>query len=281
MKTLQIKDTFDDLVFENRNKEYGAYYLRRVGDAYTSKAMAISYLFIMSIIFGPQIYAKYKGLKQIEPESHTTVVNIADYLPEVPKKEEPPKLEKKVVPPAKDVIKYIDPTVAIDKDVTEEELPPPIDQLDGKIIGSMNVKGEENGIDPPLINPTEPSNGEASNGNAKPKEEVKEDNTIYSFTAVKPEFPDGLNALMKYLARNIKYPAIAREAGIQGRVTARFVVGKDGMIKDITILRGIGGGCDEEALRVIKSMPNWTPGQNNGKPVNVVFTLPINFTLEN
>lgn len=94
-----------------------------------------------------------------------------------------------------------------------------------------------------------------------------------------PEFPGGESELYKYLENNIKYPPVARDAGISGSVYVKFVVNEDGKISGITILRGIGGGCDEEVIRIIKSMPPWKPGKQNGIPVPVYFNLPIKFTL--
>ncbi len=95
-----------------------------------------------------------------------------------------------------------------------------------------------------------------------------------------PEFPGGMGALMKYLATHINYPALAKESGIQGRVFINFVVEPNGSIDHVKVLRGIGGGCDEEAVRVVKSMPKWIPGKQRGKPVRVSFNLPVKFTLE-
>jgi protein TonB len=95
-----------------------------------------------------------------------------------------------------------------------------------------------------------------------------------------PTFPGGERELLKYLAENIKYPALAREAGIQGNVALSFVIGKDGSINDVQLLRDIGGGCGKEAIRVVHNMPNWSPGEANGHKVKVRFTLPVRFRLE-
>ncbi|MBL7766643.1 MAG: energy transducer TonB [Chitinophagaceae bacterium] len=103
---------------------------------------------------------------------------------------------------------------------------------------------------------------------------------VYTITDQMPEFPGGQDAMMTYLRQNLKYPEMAKEAGIQGRVICGFVVNEDGQISDVTVLRGIGNGCDQEAIRVIKSMPNWKPGRQNGRPVKVKFNLPINFKLQ-
>jgi protein TonB len=95
-----------------------------------------------------------------------------------------------------------------------------------------------------------------------------------------PQFPGGMGAVMKFLATHIQYPALAKESGIQGRVFINFVVEPNGQIDHVKVLRGIGGGCDEEAVRVVKSMPKWIPGKQRGKPVRVSFNLPVKFTLE-
>jgi protein TonB len=95
-----------------------------------------------------------------------------------------------------------------------------------------------------------------------------------------PVFPGGESELYHYLNKNLEYPDVAKESNISGTVYLTFVVEKDGSISDVKILRGIGGGCDEEAIRVVKSMPPWTPGKNNGTPVRVRFNLPVKFTLQ-
>ncbi|MFM9027861.1 MAG: TonB family protein, partial [Bacteroidota bacterium] len=102
---------------------------------------------------------------------------------------------------------------------------------------------------------------------------------IFTVVEEMPTFPGGEAELFKYLQKNIKFPPIARENGIQGRVFVTFVVDKDGKVKDAKVLRGIGGGCDEEALRVVRSMPDWKAGKQNGRAVSVQYNLPINFTL--
>ena len=114
------------------------------------------------------------------------------------------------------------------------------------------------------------------------KTKMKPDkNGVYSIVDEMPKFPDGEQAMMKYLADNIKYPKKAKDNNIEGRVFVNFVVEKDGSISEVKVLRGIGGGCDEEAVRVINSMPKWKPGKQEGKPVRVYYTIPIFFKLGN
>ena len=94
-----------------------------------------------------------------------------------------------------------------------------------------------------------------------------------------PQFPGGEKAMMEYVANNVVYPKEAQDKSIAGRVFVSFVVEKDGSINEVKVLRGIGGGCDEESARVVKAMPKWTPGKVKGEPVRVSYTMPINFKL--
>ncbi len=114
--------------------------------------------------------------------------------------------------------------------------------------------------------------------------EVEEEEIVEAeiFTVVEemPEFPGGMAKLAEYLGKNIKYPQLARESGIQGRVFINFVVENDGSVTNVKVMRSLGGGCDEEAIRVVKSMPKWKPGKQRGKPVRVSYNLPVNFKLQ-
>ncbi|MCD4665875.1 MAG: energy transducer TonB [Bacteroidales bacterium] len=111
------------------------------------------------------------------------------------------------------------------------------------------------------------------------EEEEESEEVIFTVVESMPTFPGGDAARIKYLNNNIKYPQMARESGIQGRVFVTFVVERNGKVTDVKVLRGIGGGCDEEAIRVIKNMPNWVAGKQRGKPVRVQFNMPILFKL--
>ena len=114
--------------------------------------------------------------------------------------------------------------------------------------------------------------------------EVEEEEIVEAeiFTIVEemPDFPGGVAKLQEYLVKNIKYPQMARETGIQGRVFVSFVVEPDGSVSNVAVMRSLGGGCDEEAMRVVKSMPKWKPGKQRGKPVRVSYILPVNFQLK-
>lgn len=110
-------------------------------------------------------------------------------------------------------------------------------------------------------------------------EEEEPETTIFQVVEEQPGYPGGDEARLRYLSENIDYPVIARESGIQGTIFLTFVVERDGSITDVKVLRGIGGGCDEEAVRVVKNMPKWNPGKQRGKEVRVQFQMPIKFIL--
>ncbi len=111
-------------------------------------------------------------------------------------------------------------------------------------------------------------------------EEILEEAPIFTVVESMPEFPNGMKEMYIYLGNNIKYPVMAKESGIQGKVYVTFVVETNGSITDVKVLRGIGGGCDEEAIRVVAAMPKWKPGKQRGKPVRVQYNLPVRFTLQ-
>ena len=112
------------------------------------------------------------------------------------------------------------------------------------------------------------------------EEEEESSQQIFTVVETMPEFPGGQMALLQYLSKSIKYPVIAQENGIQGRVSCSFVVNKDGSIVDAEVIRGVDPSLDKEALRVINSMPKWSPGKQRGKPVRVKYTVPVTFRLQ-
>lgn len=112
------------------------------------------------------------------------------------------------------------------------------------------------------------------------EEEEPEEQQIFQIVEEMPEFPGGMGELMKYLSKNIKYPTISQENGVQGRVSVQFVVNKDGSVVDPVVVRGVDPYLDKEALRVVSSMPKWKPGKQRGKPVRVRYTIPVTFRLQ-
>ncbi|MCQ2343192.1 MAG: energy transducer TonB [Paludibacteraceae bacterium] len=162
------------------------------------------------------------------------------------------------------------------QDITPPPPPPAVQEVEVLNIVEDDVKTEEINI-----NTEDDKNSEVViQAPVEIKEEEEEDNVVFVIVENKPEFPGGDAALMKYISENIKYPVIAQENGIQGRVICQFVVNKDGSIVDINVVRSVDPSLDKEAIRVIKSMPKWKPGMQRGKAVRVKFTLPIVFRLQ-
>lgn len=269
-----MRRSMDDIVFEGRNKSYGAFQLRRLYDKNMTRAMIVGGLLFLLAVSTPQIIRLIKGfLPEKENELIMKEVTLAEPPPIDPKKPPPPPPPEVKPPPIKDQIKFVPPVVKKDEEVQEEEPPPPtVDELKDKEIATETKKGEEGGVDASL---TEPDNPPAPPVLEEPKEEEP-----FSYVEQMPTFPDGTEAMYKYIYDKIKYPAIARENGISGQVIVQFVVSKEGDIQKARVVRGIGGGCNEEALRVVNDMPRWKPGKHNGRAVPVTFTLPIKFVLQ-
>ena len=170
----------------------------------------------------------------------------------------------------------------IDIQQTTQETPPPPPPPAPQEVEVLNVVEDDVEVEEIEINTEDDKDVEVVI--APPVEapvEEEEDEVIFMVVESMPEFPGGQQALFKYLAENVKYPVIAQENGIQGRVICQFVVNKDGSIVDVVAVRSSGEpSLDKEAIRVIKSMPKWKPGKQRGKPVRVKYTVPVNFRLQ-
>lgn len=163
---------------------------------------------------------------------------------------------------------------------TQQELPPPPPPPVPDVVEVINVVEDNVIVESVQINTEDDKNKEVviQAPVAAPIEE--EDNVVFQVVETMPSFPGGDQALFKFLGENVKYPVIAQENGIQGRVICQFVVNKDGSIVDVEVVRPVDPSLDKEAIRVIKSMPNWSPGKQRGKSVRVKYTLPVNFKLQ-
>ena len=118
------------------------------------------------------------------------------------------------------------------------------------------------------------------NTNAMAQNKKNANDKVLEKAEVMPEYPGGDQAMMDFVAKNVQYPQEARDKEISGRVLVSFIVEKDGSIADVKVVKGIGGGCDEEAVRVVKAMPKWKPGKDKGKPVRVSYMMPFTFKLQ-
>lgn len=163
---------------------------------------------------------------------------------------------------------------------TQQELPPPPPPPVPDVVEVINVVEDDVIVESVQINTEDDKNKEVviQAPVAAPIEE--EDNVVFQVVETMPSFPGGDQALFKFLGENVKYPVIAQENGIQGRVICQFVVNKDGSIVDVEVVRPVDPSLDKEAIRVIKSMPAWSPGKQRGKSVRVKYTLPVNFKLQ-
>lgn len=264
-----------DLVFANRNKSYGAYDLRSKSSSILTRALFASGSVFLLLCFSPIIYSKVFP-KEIIVEDHTTVVTLKDVIHDMKK----PAPEKKVEPAKAEpvqvkTVKMVSNIVVVDRKDIEE--PPTIKEIESAVVSNQTQDGA---VKPNLVIPTTTGNG---NGLGKDNEGVAGgvDNEIYINGGVDeyPEFTGGMKAFTKYMERNLRYPSRAQEDAVQGKVFVSFVVEKDGSITDVQVIKGIGSGCDEEAMKVIKKSPLWKPGKNKGVPVRVRYNMPINFNL--
>lgn len=169
----------------------------------------------------------------------------------------------------------------IEIQTTQEELPPPPPPPVPEVIEELNIVEDDVKTETIKIE-TEDNKDKIviSAPVAAPKVVEEDDQVIFQVVETMPTFPGGDQALFKFLSDNIRYPVIAQENGIQGRVICQFVVNRDGSIVDVEVVRSVDPSLDREAIRVIRSMPNWKPGMQRGKAVRVKYTLPVNFRLQ-
>lgn len=254
-----------DMVFSGRNQKYGAYVLRKESDKNTNKGILYAIVFFTLAISAPVIVNYIEGLvpKDVE-EVKVVEVNTLEEPPPIDKNEPPPP-PAEPPPPLKSTVKFTPPEIKPDEEVPDEP-PPTQEEMKEKDAGVKTEEGDPNGVDESLL-----SDGDGLTGDVGPE--------IVTFAEQMPEFEGGQEEMMRYLQKNLNYPPVARENGIEGRVVLQFVVGTDGKISQIEVLKKLGWGLEEEAVRVVKTMPAWRPGKQNGKPVFVKFTLPIVFKL--
>ena len=259
MKIDLFENKWLDIVFEGRNKSYGAYDLRKKNTSTNIRAFIIGAVIFAFAVATPM-------LMELIPDSseEDTTLNEKIVTVKLPPKEDKPKenIPPPPPPPPKvDVQKFVKPVVAKTNEVTEE--PPKVEEIKDKNLGKETIKGDPN-ADLVLTPP----------GDGPKQAEVTEDNTIYNSAGieVKPEFPGGIQKWYSFLKNNFQAPD---EPGLKGKVIVSFVVEKDGSLTDIKVLRDIGFGTGKEAERVLKKGPRWTPAEQNGKKVRCSYTLPI------
>lgn len=263
-----------DLVFDHRNKEYGAYDLRKNYGRTMGKAMGLSFIAVALFIAASFVFR----VKQ-QKEVIITTVNLDPKLIEPPveaklKKQDPPKSVDPPAPAVQVKTTAIPTTVAPDDDPRTAIDPPDISKIEGAI-GPKNVEGPANGPENILSTNTTPGGNGTGTAPANPGIVDANDGGL----EVMPEPIGGAAAWGKFLQKNLRFPAVAQEQGVSGKVILSFIIEKDGSLSNIKVERGAGYGFDEEALRVLKLAKAWKPGIQNGQPVRVRYNIPINFQL--
>lgn len=256
------KLSWEDMVFEYRNQEYGAYDVRKAYPAQVVRAFILAIVVLVFIAAFPLIKAMFEEQIVKAPPKKISITDLAAPPPIDPNIPPPPKFE--LPPPVKEALKFVTPKPT-EKEVVEEEIPT-IEELK-----TQEIASETNAGDGDLVF-------------EEPVEEViaepaEDPNKVWLVVEQAPEFPGGMASMMKFLRDNTKYPAQARRMGTEGSVYVSFVIDSDGRIADVQTIKGISADLDKEAMRVISSMPPWKPGKQNGKAVRVRFVLPVKFQL--
>ena len=270
-----------EMVFAGKNKEYGAYQLRKGTSGRNIKALLI--LVIAAALVGGFLAWKVIEQKQAEEQQPymeaMELAKLQQQAKKEEKKKEPvkPKIEpKKEIPVARETQKFTAPVIKKDELVKEENQVKQMDKLDEKVaVGTENKEGTKSRLaeavrsDIAVAAPPPPP---------APKPEVS--NKVFDVVEEMPHFPGGPAALQAFLSSNTKYPVVAQENGVQGRVIVSFVVERDGSITDVRVVRSVDPSLDREASRVVRSMPRWSPGKQNGSTVRVKYTVPVVFRLQ-
>jgi len=257
-----------DVVFDQKNKSYGAYALRRQSASNMVKALFIAGTLFILLFLSPKIISLIRGNATVEDVyEQKNPVTIQPPPAVNPKTPPPPSIEP---PKARtDVLKF-PPPIVVDREVDTD--PPQIKELANADPGQKTIVGDPDG----QIVIT------AATGKGAEQAAVVEDDHVYDIFVPlesQPMFPGGMNKFYAYLSKAIRYPGMAQENGIQGKVFTSFIVEKNGTLSDIKVERKLGSGTDEEAIRVLKASPHWIPGIQNGNPVRVKYNIPISFSL--
>ena len=265
-----------DLVFDGKNQAYGAYKLRKDTGSRNLKAILLMLAGIAAIVAVVVLNMVVQNAMKsnVAIETDVELSQLAQKKEAKVERKEPIKVEveQKVVEKVKSSVKFTAPEIKKDDEVKEEDELKSQDDLakTNTAIGTFDVKGNDEAEGEVL-------KAKEVIADEKPKEE---ETKVFDVVEQMPEFPGGQGALFEYLSKNTRYPAVAEENNIQGRVIVTFVVERDGSITDVKVAKGVDPSLDKEAMRVVKSMPRWIPGKQNGTSVRVKFTVPVLFRLQ-
>lgn len=270
-----------DLVFEGKNKDFGAYVLRTGSTARHNKAMIYTLLGALLLVIGTIATVKVQEFiaeRQIADtaEQEEVIVEMNNEEPEEPEQQKLEQPKPEVLPEeVLNTVKVTELRIVEDEKVKKEDEIKTQDELK-ETETAFGQKDNDKGTED--RNVTRTLKEEVVVEKKTPVEEKKEE--IFKSVEQMPTFPGGDAALMKYLSSHINYPAMAQENGVQGRVVVQFVVTKTGKVGEVKVVRSVDKDLDREAVRVCKSLPNFVPGRQNGQPVNVWYTLPVTFKLQ-
>jgi len=267
--------TLEDIVFEHKNKNYGAYRLRSNQGGYLLKAFIIGTTVFIILVLSMFLYNKWKfahGKTEVAIDVNMTDLNIRDKEEEKPKEEI--KQEEKIPPKQEETAqaKMVMPTPTKDIRVKNEETIPTAKETENKDLGTENREGK--------ASTGAIGGGPVSEGPPGPVVLPKDDNKIFEGNVDQEAlYPGGLKALTDYISSNLDYPQRALDNGTQGRVSVRFVVEKDGSVSNIQVTKDIGDGCGDEVVRILKRTKKWKPAMVDGSPVRSYYRLPVTFRL--
>ena len=269
--------SLDDIVFDGRNRHYGAYQLRALYQRHMTRALIIATAICALLLVFPLLAQLLKD--------HTPVVvpKIVDARPDdfivdiVPPIAPPPPVEAvkpPSAPPQPPTVQNVVPVVAPDDKVTDKDKVPDQKELDGKESGVRNIEGDPNPGEPNLDGLKNEKGGEVAPEVVPSKP--------YTYVEQMPELPGGggQTAIVAAIQKLVKYPATALRNGAEGKVFVSFVVDAKGEVTDVKIVKGLGYGLDEETIRAIKTLPRFIPGKQNGREVSVAFTVPVTYRIQ-
>lgn len=254
-----LQGTRNELVFAKRNKDYGAYELRKEYTRRLAVAMVAGIALFAVVVGTPYLITKIGPEQDTKEMVQIVEVNLDNFRDDQP--EEPPPPPEVIVPPQPQIetVQF----VAVEASDEPVEAPPPTQEdLSETVASTTTQEGQKIDAPPP------------------PPPPVEEETFDLAAVQEQPEFPGGMGKMYEYLQKNTKYPDMEYDAGIQGKVWVEFVVERSGEVSDVKVRRGVSPGLDKEALRAVRSMPNWNPGKMNGKAVKVRFTIPVDFKLK-
>lgn len=278
-----LKADFLDILFEGKNKDYGAYELRKHYNRRVRNAIIFTTLIslLLAGAYTARVYLTKESLVKQKPETaEVRIESIKIPAANQPPPPPPPPPQALEPPRIKPQVQFTPPKVVKDQEVKPDEQLPDLDKIKNQAISTVTKSGDPNGIDPGLV-------ADKGSGVVFVPSTPSVENKVFTWVEQMPRFPgstsdeDSQNKILKYLQDHIQYPAMARDNGIQGTVYVQFIVDPDGNIKEVkTVNSRLGGGLEAESIQVISGMPKWIPGKQNGRPVTVQFSIPVKFLLQ-